>query len=319
MKLKALFAAVLVTAGVTVHASDALRQQANAMFGVLPAAMPGSENDSPAMIKLGEQLYMDKRLSVNDSQSCNSCHNVTDNGPGVDNLPTSPGAFGKNGDRNSPTVWNAGFQFVQFWDGREPDLVAQAKGPIMNPVEMAMPAQADVEKKLRAVPEYQASFKAVFGGDEPISYHNIAVAIAAFERTLITRDRFDDYLRGDDNALNEQEKRGLQAFISSGCVACHSGPTLGGSSYQKMGLVNAYANQADQGRFAVTGKEQDRMMFKTPMLRDVARTAPYFHDGSVKTLAEAVRQMAWLQLGQKLDDGKVEDITAFLKALNHKG
>lgn len=306
-----------VTAAVSVQA-DPLQAQAKAIFGTLPETMPGSENDTAALIELGEKLYMDTRLSVNNTQSCNTCHNVTDGGTGVDNLEVSPGAMhGKFGNRNSPTVWNAGFQLSQFWDGREADLKGQAKGPILNPVEMAMPSEQEVVERISAIDEYQQAFKVAFNADNAITYDNLAHAIAAFERTLITKDRFDLYLKGDATALNQQEKDGLQAFISTGCIACHSGPTLGGSMYQKMGLIKPYANQVDQGRFEVTKKESDKMMFKVPMLRDIERTAPYYHDGKVQTLEEAVKQMASLQLGRDLDDKTTEDIVAFLKSLTH--
>lgn len=301
-----------------VNAED-LQQQAKAMFGPLPNIMPGGENDSPELIKLGRKLYMDKRLSVNNSQSCNTCHNVENNGPGVDNTQLSAGALqGKLGGRNAPTVWNAGFQVAQFWDGRAADLKAQAKGPILNPVEMAMPSEQAVVDKLSAITEYQQSFKAAFNSDKAISYDNMAHAIAAFERTLISQDRFDLYMKGDSKALSEQEKTGLQAFISTGCIACHNGPTLGGSMYQKLGVVNAYTNQSDQGRYNLTNKAADKMFFKAPMLRDVARTAPYFHDGKVASLDQAVEQMAWLQLGKKLDKKTTTDIVAFLKSMNHQ-
>lgn len=298
--------------------ADPLQTQANMFFSPLPKAMPGAENDTPALIELGEKLYMDTRLSVNGTQSCNTCHNVANDGSGVDNLPVSPGAIkGKFGSRNGPTVWNAGFQFAQFWDGREADLKGQAKGPILNPVEMAMPSEQAVVDKISAIEEYQAAFQEAFNSENAISYDNLAHAIAAFERTLITKDRFDLYLKGDTTALNQQEKNGLQAFISTGCIACHSGPTLGGTMYQKLGLLKPYANQADQGRFDLTQKESDRMMFKVPMLRDIERTAPYYHDGKVATLEEAVKQMASLQLGRDLDDKTTADIVAFLKSMTH--
>jgi cytochrome c peroxidase len=306
-----------VTAAVSVQA-DPLQAQAKAIFGTLPETMPGSENDTAALIELGEKLYMDTRLSVNNTQSCNTCHNVTNGGTGVDNLQVSPGAIhGKFGNRNSPTVWNAGFQLSQFWDGREADLKGQAKGPILNPVEMAMPSEQEVVERISAIDQYQQAFKVAFNSDNAITYDNLAHAIAAFERTLITKDRFDLYLKGDATALNQQEKDGLQAFIGTGCIACHSGPTLGGSMYQKMGLIKPYANQVDQGRFEVTKKESDKMMFKVPMLRDIERTAPYYHDGKVQTLEEAVKQMASLQLGRDLDDKTTDDIVAFLKSLTH--
>ena len=298
--------------------ADALQSQAKAIFGILPEAMPGAESDSPSMISLGEKLYMDKRLSVNDSQSCNSCHNVINGGSGVDNTQFSPGAIsGKFGGRNAPTVWNAGFQLAQFWDGREANLKAQAKGPILNPVEMAMPSEKAVVDKISAIPEYQNAFKAAFNTKNAISYDNLAHAIGAFERTLITKDRFDQYMQGNKTALSQQEKDGLQAFINTGCTACHSSPTLGGHMYQKLGLVKPYENQRDQGRFDLTKNPADKMVFKVPMLRDIARTAPYFHDGRIDTLEEAVKLMAELQLGRELDDKTVSDIVAFLTSMNH--
>ena len=319
LKSAALACVILPFVSISVQA-EALQSQANALFGTLPNTMPGAENDSPAMIALGEKLYMDKRLSANDSQSCNSCHNVINAGPGVDNTQYSPGAIaGEFGGRNAPTVWNAGFQLAQFWDGREADLKAQAKGPILNPAEMAMPSEQMVVAKISAIAEYQVAFKAAFNAENAITYDNLAHAIAAFERTLITKDRFDQYMQGNTTALTQQEKQGLQNFINTGCTACHSGPTLGGNIYQKLGLVKPYENQDDQGRFDLTHKPTDKMVFKVPMLRDVARTAPYFHDGKVETLEEAVKLMAALQLGRDLDDQSIADIVAFLKSMNHDG
>ena len=280
--------------------------------------MPGAEKDNPALVKLGERLYFEKRLSVNNSMSCNTCHRVDDNLGGVDNEPTSPGAFGKRGDRNSPTVLNAGFQFAQFWDGRAETLEAQAKGPILNPVEMAMPADTDVIKRIKSFPEYQAMFETAFtDGDDRINYDNVARAIAAFERTLVTHDRFDDFLDGDDKALNAQELRGLKLFMETGCTTCHFGPTLGGTQFQKVGLVNPYETN-DLGRYDVTKDESDKHKFKVPMLRNIAITGPYFHDGKIKTLEEAVQKMGWLQLGLELTEEQVDDMVAFLNTLTDK-
>lgn len=297
-----------------------LIDRSKALFGTIPGKMPGSENDTKAIIKLGEKLYFDKRLSANDNQSCNSCHRVDGNFAGVDNLPVSPGSpEGLFGNRNAPTVLNAGFHIAQFWDGRAADLVEQAKGPVLNPVEMAMPSESEVVKKLSAIEEYKELFaKAYPEADEKITYQNIAEAIAAFERTLITSDRFDDFQNGDGDALTAAEKEGLQLFMDKGCIQCHTGPVIGGKSYQKMGRENAYKNQADKGRFEVTGKPEDMFMFKVPSLRNVALTAPYFHDGSVESLEEAVRQMGYLQLNIELTDEEVSKMTAFLKALNGK-
>lgn len=294
-----------------------LREASVSAIGVLPDKMPGAEKDTPALVALGEKLYFEKRLSVNNSQSCNSCHQVDRNLGGVDNEATSPGAFGKRGGRNSPTVLNAGFQLAQFWDGRAESLEAQAKGPILNPVEMAMPSDTDVLKRLKGIPEYQGLFAKAFKADDSITYDNVARAIAAFERTLITRDRFDDWQKGDDRALSAQELNGLNLFLNTGCTTCHFGPVLGGAQYQKVGLVNPYATE-DQGRFEVTKDESDKQKFKVPMLRNIALTGPYFHDGKLKTLPETVKLMAWLQLGKEFTDAEAADITAFLNALTDK-
>lgn len=296
----------------------ALRQQGNILFGSLPATMPGAEQDTPAQIALGKKLYFETALSVNGTQSCNSCHRVDDERAGVDNEPTSPGAKGQRGDRNSPTSWNAGFHVAQFWDGRAATLEEQAKGPILNPVEMAMPTEAEAVARLQEA-GYASEFKTAFpNATDPLSYDTMARAIAAFERTLITRDRFDLFLNGDDRALTEAELKGMQAFVNTGCIACHSGATLGGKMYQKMGLVNPYPNTRDEGRKAVTGNPADQFVFKVPALRDISRTAPYFHDGSVATLEQAVIDMAWYQLGRKLNAEEATSIATFLRALEHQ-
>jgi cytochrome c peroxidase len=296
-----------------------LRGDAKALIGVLPGAMPGAESDSPLMIDLGRKLFFDTRLSGNGTMSCNSCHAVDKQMAGVDNQPTSPGAFGKRGDRNSPTVLNAGFHFAQFWDGRAATLEEQAKGPILNPIEMGMPSEEDVLKNLRAVPEYQEEFRKAFPkSPNPITYDNVGEAIAAFERTLITRDRFDDFQKGDDRALSEKELKGLDLFVQLGCTTCHNGPLLGGSSYQKVGLVNTYENTKDLGRFAVTKDEDDKFKFKVPSLRNIDLTAPYFHDGRTVDLGGAVRKMAWLQLGLELTDEQAGQLVAFLQSLSDK-
>jgi cytochrome c peroxidase len=295
-----------------------LRQTAREVISPIPARMPGSEKDSPALVDLGKKLYFEKRLSANNSISCNSCHVVDKKRGGVDNEPTSPGAFSKRGGRNSPTVLNAGFQFAQFWDGRASSLEHQAKGPILNPIEMAMPNDADVLKRLRQARNYPAMFNKAFPGQkDPITYDNVAAAIAAFERTLITHDRFDDFLNGDDRALNQQELRGLETFLSVGCTSCHNGPAVGGNAYQKIGLVKPYET-ADAGRFDVTKDNDDKHKFKVPILRNIELTGPYFHDGKLKSLDEVVKKMAWHQLGTELTDQQVSDLVAFLKTMTDK-
>ncbi|TGJ98793.1 cytochrome-c peroxidase [Leptospira langatensis] len=312
------FLALLVACGPS-EKTKQLMEDAKRTFGVLPAKMPGSEKDTPERIALGEKLYFEKRLSINDSQSCSSCHGIQGKSAGVDNLSTSPGALGKNGDRNSPTSLNAGFHFVQFWDGRAADLKAQAKGPILNPIEMGMPSEVEVEKKLSAIPEYTEAFAKAFPADEKkISYDNIAEAIAAFERTLITKDRFDEFQAGNYRALTSEEQKGLETFINTGCIQCHNGPLLGGNSFRKLGQVHPHENTQDKGRFAVTKNNADLFFFKVPSLRNVALTGPYFHDGKVSTLEDAVKKMAHLQLGKELSAEEVGSIVSFLKALSDK-
>jgi cytochrome c peroxidase len=296
-----------------------VRAKAKDVLGALPDKMPGGENDSAQLVALGRKLYFDKLLSVNQTISCNSCHVVDNNKGGVDGEATSPGAFGKRGGRNSPTVLNAGFHFAQFWDGRAPHLQAQAKGPILNPIEMAMPNEAEVLNRLRASPDYTALFDQAFpnAGDK-ITYDNLAHAIAAFERTLVTHDRFDDFLKGDDKALNSRELRGLDLFLNTGCTTCHQGPLLGATTYQKVGLIHPYENKEDLGREAVTKDEDDRYKFKVPTLRNIAITGPYFHDGTRKTLKEVVPQMAHMQLDKQLTTDEVDSVVAFLNTLTDK-
>ena len=299
--------------------AEQLQKQASAILGALPDKMPGSENDTPEKIALGKKLYFEKALSINDSQSCNSCHDLNNGNMGVDHEPTSPGAKGERGGRNSPTSVNAGFHIAQFWDGRAPDLKAQAKGPILNPGEMAMPDENTVMAKLSGMPEYPKMFRAAFPEQNKVmTYDNLAEAIAAFERTLISKDRFDTFQKGDLTALNEQELRGLESFVTTGCISCHSGATVGGSSYQKVGVVKPYMadDSEDIGRAAITGNDAEKFFFKVPSLRNVAKTGPYFHDGQVPTLEEAVSIMAEVQLGKELKKDEVQDIVAFLNTMN---
>lgn len=299
----------------------ALRAAAKGQLGALPKKMPepADNKSTPDKVALGKMLYFEPRLSLSQSISCNSCHNLA--GAGTDNLPKSIGHEALRGGRNAPTVLNAGFQFVQFWDGRAPSLEAQAVGPITNPVEMAMVAAnrgEAVVKLLGTIPEYRTRFEKVYGKNDPITMENVGKSIAAFERTLVSRGRFDQYLEGNNNALTAQEKRGLQTFLDVGCAGCHNGPAVGGQMYQKLGLVKPWPNQTDQGRFEVTGDADDKMMFKVPILRNIARTAPYFHTGDVWTLDEAVKMMGAHQLGQDLTGEQVADIKAFLGALDGK-
>lgn len=299
--------------------AELLMKRANRFFESLSESMPDSEADTTERVALGKQLFFEKRLSINDTQSCASCHKLDGGFAGVDNLPTSPGARGEIGTRNSPTVLNAGWQEDLFWDGRAEGLVEQAKQPILNPIEMGMPDENAVVEKIRGIDEYRQSFAAVFGGDEAaVSYQNIAEAIAAFERTLITPSRFDDFLDGNAAALSEIERRGLETFLKLDCNSCHDGILLGGETFEPLGKENPYENQSDQGLFDLTGRIEDRMYFKVSPLRNVALTAPYFHDGRIATLEDAIRKMAKLQLNEELDNRQVDDIAAFLKSLTDK-
>jgi len=285
-------------------------------FEPLPASII-DEKKNEVLIKLGKKLYLDPRLSINDQISCNSCHRLDNFG--VDSQSTSPGHEGKRGGRNSPTTMNAALHIAQFWDGRAKDVEEQALGPILNPIEMGMPNEAAVVDKLKKIEEYKGLFAEAFKGEkDSFQYKNIGKAIGAFERTLLTPSRFDDYLKGDKNALNDSEKRGLTKFVHMGCATCHNGVVIGGNSYKKIGVVEPYETK-DMGRFEITGIETDKKVFKVPSLRNITKTGPYFHDGSVETLDEAIRLMAKHQLGRQVGPGFINDVKAFLGSLTSKG
>lgn len=281
------------------------------VFGPLPKA----QTQSPALVALGKHLYESNELSDNRTQSCNSCHPA--DGGGMDRQPTSKGAHGKFGRRNTPTVLNATHHLSQFWDGRAATLEEQARGPIVNPVEMAMPDERAVAERLRTSPHIdRALFTAAFPNErDPYTIEHVARAIAAFERTLVTNDRFDRFQQGDMHALSTTEKEGLRLFLSTGCASCHNGPLLGANKFMKVGLMHPYET-TDLGRYEVTKELADRYAFKVPSLRNVALTAPYFHDGSIDALPKAVDRMAWHQLGKKLTPEEREKIVAFLGALS---
>ena len=289
--------------------------QLAALFGRLPAAMTATDDPAtPARIALGRMLYYDARLSLDNTVSCNSCHLL--DAYGVDQRPTSPGVNKQLGARNSPTVFNAAGHVAQFWDGRAPTVEEQAKGPILNPVEMAMPSAAAVTDRLEGLPGYSAAFAAAFPDDaEPLSYDNVGRAIGAFERGLVTPSRWDAYLGGDPAALTPAEQEGLATFVGASCTACHRGVYVGGDMFQKAGLLEPWPQQGDTGRYAVTRHRGDRFVFKVPSLRNVEQTAPYFHDGQVAALPEAVRWMARYQLGRDLRDTEVDAIVTWLRSL----
>ena len=237
-----------------------------------------------------------------------------------DELPTSIGHRWQKGPRNSPTVFNAVFNAAQFWDGRAADLAEQAKGPVQAGVEMSSTPDR-VVATLKSMPEYIERFEDAFPGQEnPVTFDNMAVAIEAYEATLITPEApFDKYLRGDTSALNESEKEGLALFMDRGCTACHSGVNLGGQSYHPFGLVAKpgaeILPEGDKGRFSVTETASDEYVFRASPLRNIELTAPYFHSGAVWSLEEAVAVMGTAQLGTELNDDEVKSIVAFLKTL----
>lgn len=285
-------------------------------FGKLPAHFDSATNPpTAAKLHLGHLLYFDKRLSRSGTLACNSCHKL--DAFGVDGEPTSPGHAGERGDRNSPTVFNAAGQFRQFWDGREPDVEGQAKGPVLNPVEHGLKDAAEVEQILAGIPGYVDQFKKAFpeDGDKAVSFDNFAKAVGAFERKLVTPAPWDRFLAGEVDAITLEQKKGARLFVTTGCVSCHNGALLGGTTYQKLGKVKPWPRPADPGRKKVTGKDADLHMFKVPSLRNVAKTGPYFHDGKTAELGEAVRLMATHQLGKTLSDSETGLLVAFLRSL----
>jgi len=295
-----------------------------ALPDVAPA--PADNPTTEAKVELGKMLFMDPRFSSTGTVACNSCHNVMEGGD--DSRRVSMGVHGKTGGRNAPTVWNSAFHSVQFWDGRAALLEDQAKGPVANPVEMGMEDVETAMDRVRKIPGYKAYFDRAFG-ENSMTVENAARAVAAFERTLITPgSAYDKFVKGDKQAMTEQQLRGMDTFASSGCTSCHSGPAFNGPQ-QKLGegfftrfptfadseFVAQYKLADDKGREEVTGNKADANMFRTPTLRNITDTAPYFHNGSVNDLDEAVRVMAKTQLNKDLSDTDVEDIVAFLGAL----
>ena len=290
------------------------------------APQPADNPTTAAKVELGKMLYMDPRFSSTGTVSCNSCHNIMEGGE--DSRSVSMGVHGKTGGRNAPTVWNSAFHSVQFWDGRAALLEDQAKGPVANPVEMGMSDVEEAMERVRAIAGYKPYFDEAFGRDS-MSVDNAARAVAAFERTLITPNSpYDRYVKGDKKAMTEQQVRGMNTFASSGCVACHSGaafngpemkfgegfyakfPTFADSTY-----VAQYTLELDKGRAEATGNDAHTNMFRVPTLRNITDTAPYFHNGSVNDLHEAVRIMAKTQLNRDLADTDVDDVVAFMTAL----
>ncbi len=285
------------------------------MFQPLPEAAENPKNPgSKAKIELGRKLYYDTRLSKDRTVSCQTCHDLSSFGD--HGTPTSEGIGGQLGGRNAPTVYNAAIHISQFWDGREPDVERQAMGPPLAGPEMGMPSPEYVEKVLKSIPGYVELFKKSFPNDEqPVTFANMGNAIGAFERNLLTPSRFDQFLEGKEDALTNDEKKGLNTFISVGCTTCHNGAGVGGHLYQKVGLVEPWPGIKDKGRSEVTGNKAEEYFFKVPSLRNISETGPYFHDGSVADLAVMVKQMAKYQLGRELSQEDTESIVTFLKSL----
>jgi cytochrome c peroxidase len=283
-------------------------------FQPLPTVMDTEKNPiTDAKVQLGRMLYYEKRLSKNNDVACNTCHLL--NKFGVDGERFSSGHKGQKGGRNAPTVYNAAGHIAQFWDGRAADVEEQAKGPVLNPVEMAMADSNTVVAVLKAIPDYVALFKKAFPGQgDAVTFDNMGKAIAAFERKLLTPSRWDKFLKGDKNALTAQEKEGFIRFTEAGCHTCHNGPYLGGRIFQKVGIAKPFPDD-DKGRIAVTKQPADEKVFKVPSLRNIEKTGPYFHNGGTGSLDAAVRAMSEHQLGRKLNDADTGMIITWLKSL----
>lgn len=301
----------------------AVLEKAKQHFGALPKTLDDPGNPAtPEKVALGRMLYFDTRLSKNHDLSCASCHDLEKFGvdareTGGARNKTSLGHRGQLGDRNSPSVYNAALHVAQFWDGRANTLEDQAKGPVLNPVEMAMPDEATVEATLQSIPGYVEAFAAAFPGQpQPVTYDNMARAIGAFERGLVTPAPFDAFLGGKLSALDGKQLAGLQKFIDVGCIQCHSGPAVGGAMFQKLGTIKPWEGLTDEGRAKVTKSDADKFVFKVPSLRNITQTGPYLHDGSIASLDEMVAKMAAHQLGKgELGKDDLAAIVAFLGSL----
>ncbi|MDB6004812.1 MAG: ccpR [Prosthecobacter sp.] len=310
-----IFALVVGLSTTSAFAQADFSDQFLPMFMPLPVEVSSTTNElTEAKINLGRQLYFENRISKGGKMSCNSCHILEKYGS--DNLAFSPGHEGKLGGRSSPSVYNAALHISQFWDGRAPSVEEQAKGPVLNPVEMGAPSEEFVIKVLKSMPEYVESFKAAFPGDaDPVNYNNFGKAVGAFERKLLTPSKWDVYLKGNKEALSAEERKGFTTFVKTGCVTCHNGVGVGGMMYQKLGLLKAWPELTDNGRSDFTKSDSEKFFFKVPSLRNITETGPYLHNGSVKTLEDMVKRMAEYQLGKTLNDEEVNSIVIFLRSL----
>ena len=296
--------------------SAALRVRAKTSFGVLPSA-PASP---PEQVALGRRLFFETRVSADGKIGCVSCHLPARFG--TDGLPKARGVFERENPRNSPTVFNAAYQTAEHWRADRDSVEDQARRALLGKPSFGNATEEEALGRLRALPApYPEAFRRAFPSDpEPVSIQNWGTALGVYERSLVTPGPFDAFLNGDEKALSASARAGLAAFMDEGCVQCHDGPLLGGNALRKFGVVAAYApltrsSPIDDGRFDVTKDESDRYVFKVAALRNVARTAPYFHDGSVATLPEAIAIMAQTQLGKRLSADRAGTIASFLEAL----
>jgi cytochrome c peroxidase len=305
------------------NGDEALLKQAKSIFGALPHLMTSEKNPiTPEKVKLGKILFYETRISVDGTVSCARCHPI--GLYAADGLKKSIGNNCKVNPRNAPTILNAAGQISAHWIGNRTDVEDQARQSVVGPPSFGMPSYEAVENKLREIRGYMDLFKKTFPADNnPITVDNFAKAIGAFERTLVTPSRFDSFLKSDVAALKDQEKRGLKIYMEAGCIMCHFGPYLGGQMYQKFGVFEPYwkytkSEPIDEGRYVVTKNEADKYVFKVPIHRNVEKTPPYFHDGSIDKLEDAVWIMGKIQLGKDLDKTQVEEVVTFLKSLTGK-
>jgi len=319
---KVLAVSLMLGVSAYAYADDGLLVKAKALFQPVPAKPPVLKNNPHTKEKyeLGKLLYFEPRLSKSGLISCNSCHNV--GLCGADFQETSTGHAWQKGPRNAPTVLNSAYNIAQFWDGRAKDLAEQAKGPIQASVEMNNTPEG-VVATLKSMPEYVTMFKKAFPKQkEPVTFDNFALAVEVFEATLVTPDsKFDKFLKGNQKALNKTEREGLALFMGKNCADCHKGVNMGGHDYYPFGLVEKPSKEItadDKGRYMVTKTATDEYVFKSPSLRNIDLTAPYFHSGKIWSLKEAVKVMGTAQLGISLSDADAEKITAFLKTTTGK-
>jgi cytochrome c peroxidase len=302
---------------------EQLIEAAKEILGPLPNAMTSAQNPiTPEKVKLGKILFYESRISIDGTVSCARCHPFSLHA--ADGLRKSIGNNCRVNPRNAPTILNAADQISEHWIGNRTSVEDQAKQAVTGPPSFGMPSYDSVENKLREFKEYAVLFRDAFPGDkEPVTVGNFAAAIGAFERTLVTPSSFDGFLKGNRAAMTDRQKDGLKTFLSAGCAACHAGPYAGGRIYQKFGIFGPYrdytkSKETDDGRYAVTKRDSDKYVFKVPVLRNVEKTSPYFHDGSVEKLEEAVMIMGKIQLGKDLPQHEIEELVSFLEALTGK-